>query len=177
MKYLIKNILTVLFVVALWALTFIYLLSPAVYGILSNKRLVEEYEKLLMSNYIQRRALVKLKRDFERQESVINELYDKALVSEENDIAFIDFLDNAAKENSLDHDISFDRGKKREGEIDQIPLAIKLSGRMEDIDNYLQKLEQSDFYVIFRSVTIKKREDLNKNGVFEATLDGFIYTG
>lgn len=91
-------------------------------------------------------------------------LLDKIVIEKNFPIPFVSFLENEAKKNGLEIEISINQTK-------EFHFGIRILGQLNKLMHYLEKIENSEFPTQFKNLSLKK----TKEGLIEAQVSVKVF--
>lgn len=156
-----KIFLFFLFSILITVLIVNLIIIPKVNFIKESGHSIVERRKFLEEQYERVKNLKQGKIDIERIQSNIGRL-DEVFVNHEQDLEFIQTLEELANKNNVAQNISMSNAQKIKNEYEEIILEINLEGSFYNIMRYLIDLETLEHYVNIKSLNINSL-DRNKN--------------
>lgn len=80
----------------------------------------------------------------------------EALFNPENPVPFIEFVENLAKEENLEFSLNTKEDKNQK---EKVIFSIAFSGELENIFNFLKKLENSPYFLRIESLKLSKGKE------------------
>ncbi len=161
-KYIIIFISLIIFCLALlWWVTL-----PTINNIKQNNKKIASEKNNLFELLKQGQSVAKNKKNLEELETKINKL-NKIWLKTGNELSFITDLENIAKKYNLEQTIVFDNNKNSllsgSTDIKKIPIELKISGKLDDIMDYINQLEILDYYISLNTINIQSQKKISKN--------------
>lgn len=154
----------------------IFVLFPAVTDILVQKRDLSDFGTQLAMNAEASSSTLEDGNEFDEQKAEVDRIYNKAIMTDSNQLDFVVFLENLERE-EMRTQITFNPTDKMLLKRNPVtPFTITTMSGMQEFVNYLADIESSEYYILIHDITIKPlRISTQPNITTRGTIEGFIF--
>ena len=114
--------------------------------------------------------------EFNEQKEEVDAIYNRTIMTDENQIEFVRFMENLENE-ALRTQITFNPTERILFKRNPVtPFTIKTMSSMPEFINYLSDMEKSEYYILIHEIELKPlRLSAQPNITTRGTIEGFVY--
>lgn len=153
----------------------IFVLFPAVDDILVQKRDLSDLGAQISMNAEASSSTLEDGNEFEEQKAEVERIYNKAIMTDSNQLDFVEFLENLARQ-EIRTQITFNPTERMLIKRNPVtPFTITTMSSLQEFVDYLADIESSEYYILIRNITIKPlRISAQTNITTIGKIEGFI---
>lgn len=154
----------------------IFVLYPSVSGIIVQTGDLAELGAQISQNAEASSNTLESGNEFEEQKAEVERIYNKAIMTDSNQLDFVEFLENLARE-EIRTQISFNPTEKMLLKRNPVtPFTITTMSSLQEFVDYLAGIESSEYYILIHDITIiPLRISAQPEITTRGTIEGFIF--
>lgn len=140
--------------------------SYFVFGLVKAESKKLTNQKIELAQIQEKRTKVfEASQEYEKLKETIEKL-NSSILSKDEELKFIVFVENTAKQNSVNYDINISGASDA-----NMIFQVSVSGRFENILNFIKQMENSPYYASIANVNMARVKDSLGSGDFKGKLN------